>query len=571
MDLVGVDVQEIQDLNTLQVGPKVLGEGAFGCVLKSADGKYAIKVQEVSAKEKCEYESSLQRRLSESVLNAAVANVYFYDANVTSIPYQWRDTLSSSCKKAPMWMRQNWTGRFCITVMDFLPGEMPGRLHPYNFPIFCFALLYTVSQGYEKIRFQHLDIKTGNIIMTPTKSTITEETYYLCSMATTFKFTHMTMIPKLVDFGLSTTVDIPSSIDVIGNKGATLMITPFEVVVGRIGSSNPSIKTFMHTDGPKRYHWSYDLFSIGITILNATLAKSEQDIIGFRMIQDVIPYMNGLLQKYGINDKSEEAVHPGMVMMYMYNLCILQELFGNGRYPTDSKNIATFYPPGTVGYDLLFTPDNRRVIDYIVTKNTSLYAGDLAIFKQSYGKSAFDLVASLLRWNPDERGGGYGYVLYNPYFNSFASRLDCPTTPSGPPPQGPKVTPPPPQGPGPSKVILVVGTFGGKRVAFLNWNAQTKQATLFQQCRDIEGCTPEELNKRPNYIHTSGSEKKTVFFFDMQTKKMTKTNQYYIIMLDTLVQLALASASGASVTNGPVIISSEVLSAVRNFKKQRIL
>lgn len=564
MDLIGIDVKEVFDLNTLNVDSKVLGEGAFGCVLKSANGKYAIKVQEITARDKCQYESSLQHKLSEVVLDAAVASVYFYDANITQIPIHWRNALSQGCKKAPMWGQKNWTGLFCITVMDFLPGNPPAHLHPYNFPLFCFSLLYTVSVGYEKIKFQHIDIKTGNIIMVPESRE--SVTYYACNISSAFTFKHATLIPKMVDFGLSTTIDIPSSIDVLGNKGSTLMITPFEVAVGRILSRNPSVKTFMHSDGPKRYHWSYDLFSIGVTILNATLSQSDQDTIGFRMINDAAPYMMGLLQKYGLNTQSEEALHPGMVIMYMYNLCIIQELIGNGRYPNlNDPGLASFYPRGTVGYDLLFAPDNRTIIDYLVAKNTLLYANDIQRFKQTYGESAIGLVASLLRWNPEKRGGGRGQVLNDAYFRYFRSQRDCGPQPHGGQPQASAV----------NTFIFVVGPSPKGRVAYLKLEPQSKQYYLFTGCPDLHpflegGCNTEGLKRRPTIEIKTKTETNRLVLYDIQNKRIM-SNQLYVIDLAILIQVALATKSGSVAKNGPVTISMQVLSAVRNFKKQGIL
>jgi len=590
MDLINVDVTEMFDINALNVDTKVLGEGAYGCVLKSVDGKYAIKLQEITARDKCQYESSLQQKLSEVVLDAAVARVYFYDANMKQIPLQWRDALSQGCKKAPAWAQKSWNGRFCVTVMDFLPGDPPSGIHPYNFPLFCFSLLYTVSVGYEKIKFQHLDIKTGNIVMVPFANE--SMTYYSCNISSAFTFRHATLIPKLVDFGISTSVDIPPSINVQENRGGTLMITPFEVIVGRIVSNNPNIKTFMHTDGPQGYHWSYDLVSIAFTILNATLSTNEQDIIGFRMIADVPPYMTGLLQKYGINAQSQEGLHPGMVIMYMYNLCIIQELLGNGRYPNvDDAGFASVYPKNSVGYDLLFNAENRKVIDYIVTKNKSLYASDIERLKQTYGKVAFSLVASLLRWNPEKRGGGKGQVLKDVYFIPFRSNRDCgpqeqpkPRPKPQPQPQQPKQEQPQPQAKQPKErtwsiLIFLVDSSprgGGEPVAYLKRNPQTNQYDLFAGCTDVESfvegkCTVEDLKKMPNLTLSTSTEAKKIVLMKIQNKRMRGQDQLTAIDLATLIQLAMATKSGNVVKKGSVVISSLTLTAIRNLKKLNMI
>lgn len=576
MDFIEVNVKQVFNLDSLNVETKILGEGSYGCVLKSVDGKYAIKVQEITVRDKCQYESSLQHKLSEVVLDAAVSQVYYYDANITQIPALWRNALSQGCKKGPVWEQKNWSGLFCITVMDFLPGSPPTKLHFHNLPLFCFSLLYTVSVGYEKMKFQHLDIKTDNIIMVPyaNKSMV----YYTCDISSSFTFTHATHIPKMVDFGISTSIDVPRSINVLENRGGTIMITPFEVAAGRIISRNPNIRTFMHSDGPTRYHWSYDLFSIGITILNATLSTNEHDIIGFRMIQDTLPYMSSFLQRYGINPQSPEAQQPGMVLMFMYNLCILQELLGNGRYPDQNDTaLSVFYPQNSVGYDLLFTPDSKKVIDYIVAKNISLYANDIERLKQTYGATSVALVASLLRWNPEKRGGGKGQILKDPYFAPFRSQMDCGPQRPKPQPQ-PKPQQQQEQGKTFNTFILVVGDNRGQRLAYLKKDTRTKQYSLFAGCNDLKsslegGCTTEDLKSRPTIELRTDTERNRFVLMDIQNRrmKMLEAEQLYTIDLPTLLQIAIATKSGHVAAKGSITIATQVLSAVRYFKKTKIL
>lgn len=417
-----IDARQPVDLSTIAVAPKVLGEGSFGCVLKSADGRWAIKVQDGGVSEICAYESGLQNQLASAVENAAVAKVYTYGVDVPSIPVPWRNALmTGGCAKASAWAQRGWSGRFCITVMDFLPGSAPRNLEPRNVPLFCFALLYTVIQGYEKMQFQHLDIKTANIILTPQPRGT--ETYTVCSAKSKWTFRGINAVPRLVDFGLSTTTRMPSSIDPLKNKGATLMITPFEVVVARIQPKNGVAREFMYTLN-KRYHWSYDLFSIGMTILEATLSPPN-DTFGMRLLMDAVPYTNGWLTRYGYQLNQPDAVHPGMVLLYMYNLCIIQHLLGNGSYPspTDASYDA-YYPPGTVGWDLLRSPQSLQIIDYVVAKASPMYADDMARFRQQYGAEGISMVASLMHWHPEKRNRR---VLMHPFFAPYRKASDCNT------------------------------------------------------------------------------------------------------------------------------------------------
>lgn len=363
------------DLQTIRVSPTVLGEGSFGCVLKSADGRYAIKVQETTDPAKCIHESSVQSDLLRAVPDAAVSKVYFYSANERSIPTQWRATLSTGgCHKAVgSWAQRGWQGRFCVTVMDFLPGKPPAQLSSVEFPEFCRVLLHTVQQGYAKIGFQHLDIKPENIIMTPNGA-------------------------RLVDFGISGTRKSPASTT---NIGGTQMITPFEVLVGRIAPQIPHVQRFMY-----RYHWSYDLFSIGITMLNATVFQGPMMMAPYIPITGTEPYIDALLLRYAI--PAQASLQTRMVLYQMYNLCILQHELGNGSYPDNVATTDVYYPPGSVGYDLLRSAEGRAIIDYIVQLNRKVYRPYLTTFRQRYGNHAIDLLASLLRWNPEKRGGGQG-------------------------------------------------------------------------------------------------------------------------------------------------------------------
>jgi hypothetical protein len=294
-----------------------------------------------------------------------------------------------------------------------------------------------------------------------------------------------------------------------------------------------------------------------MTILNATLSTSEYDIIGFRMIQDATPYITSIFQRYGIQAKSQEEMHAGMVVMFMYNLCIIQELLGNGRYPNANDTaFASFYPKNSVGYDLLFGSESRKIIDYIVTKNASIYASDIERLKQTYGVTAAGLVASLLRWNPEKRGGGKGNVLKDAYFTPFRSQRDCN-------PQQKKSI---------NTFLFVIGSSAKGKVAYLKYEPRLKQYYLFNECSDLRsflegGCTPEDLKGRPSI----DIESNRLVLMDIQNKRMQKQDQLYVIDLPTLVQIAMVTKSGNVATKGPVTISMQVLSAVRNFKKKGVL
>jgi hypothetical protein len=107
----------------------------------------------------------------------------------------------------------------------------------------------------------------------------------------------------------------------------------------------------------------------------------------------------------------------------MYNLCIIQYILGNGMFPDDKDpSYQTYYPVNTIGHHLLFSPESRRIIEYIVTKNASLYLEDIKKFNQLYGASATKMIASLVHWHPEKRGGGKGQILKNHYFKRFIKK-----------------------------------------------------------------------------------------------------------------------------------------------------
>jgi serine/threonine protein kinase len=409
------------DLNQLVVASgTVLGEGAFGCVVKSADGRYAIKVQDVRGDERCVYESSLQDQLAKNVPKAIVSNVYFYSGNVSTIPNGWRNALlAGGCKKAPQWAARGWTGPFCVTVMDFVPGKEPLLIPKSDFALFCFGLLYTTTEGYEKIGFQHIDIKTPNILMTPTYGT--SEKYRVCRLASEFKFESAKQIPRLLDFGISITKNMPVSINPLENRGGTLMTTPLEVVIGRLMSKTSNLKDFMYSPNKKSYHWSFDIYSIGITALAATVSPKPN--MGFPLLPlpSAQPYINSFMQ-----NQIQSNADSQMVLLYLYSVCVLQYLLGNGAYP--SKNDASFdvfYPPGTIGYELLRSTTGTNIIDYIVKQDQGVLKPSVDYFRQTYGEEALKLIASLLHWNPDKRGGGRGKVLLHPFFTPYRRKIQC--------------------------------------------------------------------------------------------------------------------------------------------------
>lgn len=406
------------DLNTISVLPGVLGEGSFGCVLKSTDNRFAIKIQDVtqqSGSERCVYESKLQSELARAVPKSIVSNVYFYSGNVATIPELWRSALSSACNKAPQWSARGWRGPFCVTVMDFVPGKEPNQIEKTDFPLFCFGLLYTTSEAFETIGFQHIDIKTANIIMTDTNST--SEKFSVCRLSSEFKFDSAKKIPRLLDFGISIAKNKPASIDAFANIGGTLTITPVEVIIGRLFSNTPNFKTYMYAPNSSHYHWSYDLYSIGITILSATVLSNAQIAFPLSPLPSAIQYINSFSQQY---------LKPGgeMTLLYIYNVCILQHLMGNGAYPSKSESV--FYPQNTLGYELLCTPTARSIIDYIIQQDQGVIKPKVDYFRQTYGEEALKLVASLIQWNPEKRGGGRGKVLLHSFFTPYLKKgIQC--------------------------------------------------------------------------------------------------------------------------------------------------
>ena len=105
---------------------ELLGEGVFGAVFKTADSMYAVKIQGNSMD--CMREASIQYDLAQ-LPNVAVAKVYFFSDRVTSIPPQWRVPIQrASQDKGRMWAAQNWSGRFCIIVMDLLKSVKQQRI-----------------------------------------------------------------------------------------------------------------------------------------------------------------------------------------------------------------------------------------------------------------------------------------------------------------------------------------------------------------------------------------------------------------------------------------------------------
>lgn len=123
-------------------------------------------------------------------------------------------------------------------------------------------------------------------------------------------------------------------------------------------------------------HEKSHLFSIGMTILNKTLSKHPTDTIGFRVFPNMPKKMDDV---------------------YMCNVAILQYHLGNGVHPK---------------------------YEDVVTKNASLYAEDIEHFKSEYGQEALDMVASLMRWNPEERIG-----LAHKYFKGSVKKLYHQTNP----------------------------------------------------------------------------------------------------------------------------------------------
>lgn len=403
------------DINQIAVEPRVLGEGAWGCVLKSADGRFAIKVQESQGDGRCVYESGLQAQIAQNVPKAVVSNVYFYSGDVRVVPQAWQGALlMGGCKKASEWAQRGWNGRFCITVMDFVPGKAPNQVSPANFPLFVFSLLYTVTEANEKLGFQHLDIKTPNIILTPSHST--SEKFSVCRLNSEFKFDGVDKIPRLLDFGISVGKDYPKTLNPLETIGGTLMTTPVEVIVGRMRTNNPNLRNYMYTPDQRSYHWSFDLYSIGITALASTVMPEPPPFpFPLLLLRSAPAYLDSFMNTYSVQaDK--------LTMMYVYDMCVLQTLLGNGSYP---MNLEKYYPPGTLGYQLLCTPEARTIIDFVVKTDQDKLKPYVDYFRRVHGEEALRLIASLIQWDPEKRGGGKGQVLLHPFFAKYRKNRVC--------------------------------------------------------------------------------------------------------------------------------------------------
>lgn len=382
------------NIDSVQVD-KVLGEGSFGCVLKSTDSKYAIKIQEErSGSATCRLESETQMELSQ-VQNAAVGKIYFFSSKVTSIPLAWRRILESKSTKGPMWRQRQWRGNFCVIMMEFLQGDTPKDVTQPEMKSLAFGLLYTIRMGYKQVGFQHIDIKPENIMMISIKKR--DITY-----GTSYKFELVTRVPRLLDFGLAYTSKTAPSMNIFSNMGGDMRITPPEVLCSRLTSFNPAVQSFLPQFN-KRYHWSYDLYSIGVTLL---MSGPSADYCMERGLQKAIPYMQAFAQALGHADPAGLMFSVNTI----YNLCIINHLLGNGAYPT-KRVLDTYYGGAqTSGYMILGTDHAHNVINYLIKHHTNYYKGQIDEFKTKYGTNILDLIKKLIHWDPEQRGGGVGIL-----------------------------------------------------------------------------------------------------------------------------------------------------------------
>lgn len=378
----------------------ILGEGSFGCVLRSTDRMYAIKVQETRSAEKCNAEGQIQQELGR-IPYAAVAKVYFYSANIENVPSGWRNTLlSGKCEKAKTWAKTGWKGNFCITVMDFLPGGKAVNVSKSDMPAFCFSLVYTLYTGYKKIGFQHLDIKVDNVTMIPVPS----KKLHIKDCPVQWKFDNITSLPRIIDFGLSRTNKLQ-----VNAQSGTLGVTPPEVLVKLVMSSNPAIRYERPTG---QYHRSFDLYSVGLMILNSAIGSDEIPYV--HPLIDSDSYMNSLLGPLMLQVEMMGYTY-GMILTLL-NVCVLNYAIGNEPYP---KNQQSMGKSGSFGFFMFGQVNSRNWIDYICVKNSPTYEKYLRRIETIHGKSLIELVKTLIQWDPEKRVSN---IINHSYFEKYKSQ-----------------------------------------------------------------------------------------------------------------------------------------------------
>ncbi len=377
------------DINAIDI-VKVLGEGAFGCVVQSKDNRYAIKVQETSGAESCMAEAAIQQELG-NIPFMAVPKVYFYSSNIHSVPDRWRNTLSGACKKAPGWQQQQWRGNFCITVMDFLPGGRAENVTAQEMPAFAFALIYTCNKGFRAIGFQHMDIKCDNVRMVSNPS---GQSIFSTGDGCRWTFTSVKRIAKLVDFGLSGTKKYPKNI-----RTGSMGVTPPKQLIARL------------TGGGPLYHWSCDMFAIGMTMLNAVLGP---DTIPYQPSSHNSQIVQQLVTALKFPDQQQQQQAAWTIDCVM-NMCALNSVLGNGTIPRDPTYMGK---QGTYGH-YIFSTYATQIRTEAQTR-VPQYKAYIQRFTSTHGQEALSIIKTLVQFNQEKR---HIDIRTHPY---FAKYVKCP-------------------------------------------------------------------------------------------------------------------------------------------------
>lgn len=384
LELIGANARITDSsLSSMSIS-EMLGEGAFGAVFKSSDSMYAIKIQD--AQSDCLREARIQNSLGK-LPKVAIAKVYYYSNRITSIPAQWQRVIQQySQKKGAAWATAGWRGNFCIMVMDYLRAEKKGAspkpVATKNMPAYAFGLIYTVQTGYDKIRFQHLDIHAGNVTTIPANSgkyTVTE----CAEKGIQWQFSGISRVVRLLDFGISRTRKFPTT------EIFNMQVSPPEALADQMQNRG---------GGAKIASAGFDNYSIGLLLLNMVFSA-----MGGRYGTIVAD-----MQLRGEEQLRTADPRTGIVL----RICALQYAIGNGVHPENES-----YPPG--GYEEFIHVQRRPLLEQICQGVAPFLTQLLQETERLYGKRFILLVKQLLSWNPSKRRID---LARHPYFFFFVKQ-----------------------------------------------------------------------------------------------------------------------------------------------------
>lgn len=373
-------------LETLQLS-ELLGEGAFGAVFKTADGRYAVKIQ--GGQLDCMREASIQYDVAQ-IPKVAIAKVYFFSNQIRSIPQGWRSVIQrTSQKKGTDWASQGWSGQFCIIVMDLLKSTKQLRISRADIAAYVFGLLFTVQEGYKNQGFQHLDIHSGNVTVVPNPTgqfVVTD-----CrSKGIQWVFNGVKNDVRLLDFGISINKKYPRTVTYNGR------ICPPETLIQQISG-----KMFVPYD-------TFDHYSIGLLILDNVLGargNPKEFTMGSLPLVGADALLNYIIQ--GRTQIAQLAIN-------LVNISVLEYAIGNGPYPTGIQ-----FLPGTLEYALFIEPQNQAQLNAICQANAPYRTQILREAAQLYGDGLVYLIKQLISWTPANRRID---LANHPYFKPYITR-----------------------------------------------------------------------------------------------------------------------------------------------------